>query len=156
MPDSHPPLYTPENYSQDESIGFILHQAKVRLAQAIDEEIGGLDVTTAQWAVLKQIAQGNGETATALCRCMGCDTGSMTRMLDRLEEKGLIQRERSTSDRRVVQLSISASGRELLPQLVPPVVRVLNHAVNDFSRDELELTKTLLRRMIANLSRRGS
>lgn len=149
-----PPLYTIENYRQEESIGFLLHLAKVRLTQTLDEEIGDLGVTAAQWAVLKQIALRKGETASALCRCIGCDTGSMTRMLDRLEEKGLIRRERSTTDRRVVQLAITENGAALLPLVVPRVVGVMNQALADFTPEELEQAKALVRRIAANLEKR--
>lgn len=151
---SHPPLYTVDNYQQDESIGFLVHQVKLRLTQAIDEKISDLDITAAQWVVLKQIALRNGETATALCKCSGCDTGSMTRMLDRLEEKNLIRRERSTTDRRVVLLHVTENGQALLPKVVPLIVEALNYALVDFSGDEFEQAKALLRRMVVNLDAR--
>lgn len=147
--------YTVDNYSQDESIGFLTHQVKMRISQAIDERIHEFGITTAQWAVLKQIAMHNGETATALCKCTGCDTGSMTRMLDRLEEKDLIRRERSTTDRRVVQLQVTENGQALLPDLVPRVVEALNLALKDFSDTEVSQLKHLLRRILDNLERRG-
>ena len=146
---NRPPPYTVENYQQDESIGFLVHQVKVRLTQAIDEQLGDVDITAPQWAVLKQIALRSGETASALCKCSGCDTGSMTRMLDRLEEKGLIRRERSTVDRRVVQLHVTDEGTALLPQVVPKVVQALNVAVGDFTPDELDLAKADLLKMSA-------
>ncbi len=151
---SPPSHYTVENYQQDESIGFLVHQVKLRLTQAIDEKISDLDITAAQWVVLKQIALRNGETATALCKCSGCDTGSMTRMLDRLEEKHLIRRERSTTDRRVVLLHVTENGQALLPQVVPLIVEALNYALVDFSGDEFEQAKALLRRMVTNLDAR--
>lgn len=144
-----PPFYTVENYHQQDSIGFLLHQTKVRLTQHIDEQIGGHGITAAQWAVLKQIT--TGATASALCRCSGHDTGSMTRMLDRLEEKGLISRERSTADRRVVELHITLAGQALLGQVVPLVVDALNQALVGFSPEEFDQAKTLLRRMVSNL-----
>lgn len=149
------PLYTIETYTQEDSIGFLLHQAKLRLTQAMDERIGDLGITAAQWVVLKQIALRSGETASALCKCSGCDTGSMTRMLDRLEEKGLIRRERSTADRRVVMLHVTEAGQALLPAIVPRVVDVLNTAVSDFSREELDILKGLMRRVVANLDARA-
>lgn len=147
--------YTVENYSQEDSLGFLLHQAKIRLAQALDDRIGDLDITSAQWTVLKQVALRNGETASALCKCMGCDTGSMTRMIDRLEEKALIRRERSTTDRRVVQLHVTDSGKALLPLIVPRVVDVLNQALTDFTPEEVALTKQVIARIVANLDKRG-
>lgn len=153
-PDAQPGLYTVENYSQEESIGFLFHQVKMRLSQVLDERIGDFDITTAQWAVLMQVASRSGDTASALCKCTGCDTGSMTRMLDRLEEKGLIRRERSTADRRVVQLLLTDAGRALLPDVVPRVVDALNFGLRDFSSDELGQLKAQLRRILANLERR--
>ncbi|WP_079435340.1 MarR family winged helix-turn-helix transcriptional regulator [Zoogloea sp. LCSB751] len=149
------PPYTVENYRQEESIGFLLHQAKLRLTQALDERIGDLDITTAQWTVLKQIALRNGETASTLCKCMGCDTGSMTRMIDRLEEKALIRRERSTTDRRVVLLHVTDTGKALLPLLVPRVVDMLNQALRDFTPEEIVLTKQLISRIVTNLDKRN-
>lgn len=158
MPDTNkpPPPYTVENYQQEESLGFLLHQAKLRLTQTLDERVGDLDITTAQWTVLKQIALRNGETASTLCKCSGCDTGSMTRMLDRLEEKGLIRRERSTTDRRVVLLHVTDTGKALLPLIVPRVVDVLNQALTDFTPDEIAQAKQLISRIVANLDKRST
>lgn len=148
--------YTVENYSQEDSLGFLLHRAKVRLAQSLDDRISDIDITAAQWTVLKQIALRNGETASALCKCIGCDTGSMTRMIDRLEEKGLIRRERSTTDRRVVLLHVTESGKALLPQIVPRVVDILNQALTDFTPAEIEQIKHLLGRVVTNLDKRST
>ncbi len=148
---SRPPLYTVANYTPDDSIGALIHQVKLRMTQSMDERISDLDITTAQWLVLKHIAATDGQTASALCKGSGCDTGSMTRMLDRLEEKGLIRRERSTTDRRVQQLHLTDAGRALLPTLVPRVVDALNTLLTDFSEAELDTLKSMLRRMLRNL-----
>lgn len=152
----HPPLYTPENYTQEESLGALIHHVRLRLTQAIDQRISDLDITAAQWIVLKQLALVEGTTASSMCKCIGCDTGSMTRMLDRLEEKGLIRRERSTTDRRVIQLFVTDSGRTMLPAIVPRVVDSLNSALTDFSADELDSLKSMLRRMLVNLDGRNT
>ena len=110
-----------------------------------------LGMTGAQLPILMSLAHGRAKTAADLCRCSGHDTGSMTRMLDRLEEKGLICRERSTTDRRVVELHTTPAGQELLGQVVPLVVNALNQSLQGFSAEEFELAKSLLRRMIGNL-----
>lgn len=144
------PLYTPENWTMDESVGYLLGQVRGRLVAAVDAELAPLDITWAQWGILLQIANGKAETAAELCRNGGCDTGSMTRMLDRLEQKGLIRRERSAEDRRVVHLRLTEAGRELYPQLPPIALKVLNRHLRGFTRSELELLKSFLRRMIKN------
>ncbi len=52
-------------------------------------------VTAAQFKVLIIIAQFDVDTPAELCRNLSLDSGSMTRMLDRLEQKGLLARQRS-------------------------------------------------------------
>lgn len=149
-PNEDDPLYTPENWSMDESVGYLLSQVRVRLVTAIDAELAPLDITWAQWGILLQLANGKAETAAELCRNAGCDTGSMTRMLDRLEQKSLIRRERSAADRRIVHLRLTEAGRELYPQLPEIGLKVLNRHLRGFTRSEVELLKGFLRRMIRN------
>jgi DNA-binding MarR family transcriptional regulator len=74
----------------------------------------------------------------------------MTRMLDRLQEKGLIQRVRSDKDRRVVRLELTGTGRDLYTLLPPVAIKVLNAHLKGFTRDELDLFKDFLNRMRAN------
>jgi DNA-binding MarR family transcriptional regulator len=144
------PLYSAETWTMDESLGYLLHQVRGRLVTAIDTELEPLDITWAQWGTLLKIANGRANTASELSRSMAGDTGSMTRMLDRLEQKGLIRRERSSEDRRVVQLFLTEAGRKLYPLLPPIAVKVLNQHLQGFRREELETMKDFLRRMLAN------
>jgi DNA-binding MarR family transcriptional regulator len=81
---------------------------------------------------------------------MHYDTGSMTRMLDRLEEKSVLRRERCTEDRRVVYLRITDTGNELLPQLRTAAVHVLSRHLAGFSPAEVDSLKQFLVRMIEN------
>lgn len=150
-PDTSPEaLYTPENYTPTESVGYLLGQAKGRITAAIDAEMAPYDITGAQWITLLHLSCTEVETAGELCKRACVDTGSMTRMLDRLETKGLVQRTRCTDDRRVVRLHMTEAG-EKLAALMPEIAsRVLNHHLRGFTRTELETLKSLLRRIIAN------
>ena len=149
-PDADAALYTPANYTPTESVGYLLGQAKGRITAAIDAEMAPYDITGAQWITLLHLSCDEVGTAGELCRRACVDTGSMTRMLDRLEAKGLVQRTRCAEDRRVVRLRMTEAG-EKLAALMPDVAsRVLNHHLRGFTRDELETLKSLLRRIIAN------
>jgi DNA-binding MarR family transcriptional regulator len=148
--EGHEPLYSTETWSMDESLGYLIHQVRGRIVAAIDAELVPLDITWAQWGTLLKIANGHARTASELSRCMAGDTGSTTRMLDRLEQKGLIRRERSSEDRRIVRLFLTEAGQQLYPRLPPIAVKVLNQHLRGFSRDELETMKGFLRRMLAN------
>ena len=144
------PLYRVADFAIDESIGYLLKRVRSMLSAAVEREIADHDVTYEQWGVLLMILKDRGDTAAMLARGMECDTGSMTRMLDRLEAKDLISRTRSTDDRRRVQLELTASGKRMAERLVAAIVKVLNRHLEGFSADELEVFKGFLRRMIAN------
>ena len=131
-------------------IGHLIGRARTALQTGQDSEMEPIGLTGAQFAVLKNVADGSADTAADLCRTMHYDTGSMTRMLDRLEEKSVLRRERCTEDRRVVFLRITESGHELLPQLRVAAVRVLDRHLAGFSPAEVETLKLFLVRMIGN------
>ena len=85
-----------------------------------------------------------------LARDLETDPASMTRALDRLESKGLVVRERSSTDRRVVQLALTEEGRTVAA-LVPAVLsEVLNGHLTGFSHEEWHSLLGMLRRMLVN------
>jgi MarR family multiple antibiotic resistance transcriptional regulator len=141
----------PDGIPEDEMIvGHLIGRARSALLTGLDGQLEPFGVTGAQFAVLKNVADGVAETAADLCRTMHYDTGSMTRMLDRLEEKSVLRRERCTQDRRVVFLRITDTGNELLPQLRAAAVHVLSRHLAGFAAEEVETLKQYLVRMIHN------
>jgi MarR family multiple antibiotic resistance transcriptional regulator len=132
------------------SVGLLVARARTALLTSLDTELEPFGLTGAQFAVLKSVAEGPAETAAELCRTLHYDTGSMTRMLDRLEEKAVLRRERCTEDRRVVFLRMTATGRALLPSLRAAAVRVLSRHLTGFSAAEVDNLKQYLERMIEN------
>ncbi len=147
------PLYRVADFCADDSIGYLIKRVRSMLSNAVEREIADsadADVTYEQWGVLVAILRERGDTAADLARVLDCDTGSMTRMLDRLEAKGLILRTRSTDDRRRVRLELTASGKKKAERLVKAIVQVLNRHLDGFDVAELELFKGFLRRMLAN------
>jgi DNA-binding MarR family transcriptional regulator len=149
-PKTEEPLYTAENYRPEDSLGRLISEVSGRLLAAFDGEMAGMGITGAQWVVFMRIANGCGATAAELCRFSRYDTGSMTRMLDRLEEKGLIRRVRSSQDRRVMHLELTEAGRALYPQMPPVAIKVLNEHLRGFTPEELDLFKGFLQRMRSN------
>ncbi|EXJ15528.1 Transcriptional regulator, MarR family [Imhoffiella purpurea] len=130
-----------------ESVGRYLNEASVRLMEALDRQARGVGVSAAQWRVLIRIALDIDTTAADLCQNLRYDTGSMTRMLDRLENLGLIRRERSTEDRRVVRLSLTEEGEAICPRLQQIGIRVLDHFLGGFTQEEVVLLRDLLKRI---------
>jgi MarR family transcriptional regulator, multiple antibiotic resistance protein MarR len=132
------------------SVGYLMARARASLLAGLDAELARFGLNAMQYAVLKHLADGNARTAADLCRHMYYDTGSMTRILDRLEEKGLLRRERCRDDRRVVFLHVAAAGRAQLPRLRAAGSRVLDDHLAGFTAAEVENLRTYLGRMIEN------
>lgn len=149
-PSGTEPLYTPENYQAEESLGRLIADVSGRLLAAFDEELADLGISGAQWVILMRIAKGYASTAAELCRFSRYDPGSMTRMIDRLEEKNLIRRVKSSLDRRISHLELTEAGQNLVPHLPPVAIKVLNAHLKGFTREELDLFKGFLNRMRAN------
>jgi|SRR6267378_4114028 len=137
------------------SVGYLMGRARASLLTALDAQLKRFGLTGMQFAVLKHLAEGVAHTAADLCRFMHYDTGSMTRILDRLEQKGLVRRERGREDRRLVLLRIAPGGRVLLPRLMAVAARVLVEHLAGFSAAEIEALKDYLGRMIDNGQPKG-
>lgn len=144
-------FYTADTYSAEDSVGFLVASLRTRMFKAVDIEMSKLGFTAAQWGILRVLAAGEPPTAADLCRQLNYDTGSMTRMLNRLERKGVVAREPSETDRRTVRLRLTPAGRKLHPKLRDVVIRVLNHLTQGMSPDEVHALGEQLKRMRSNL-----
>jgi DNA-binding MarR family transcriptional regulator len=132
------------------SVGHLLGRARASLLSGLDQELAPFGLNAMQFAVLKYLADGTAETAADLCRYMYYDTGSMTRIVDHLEERGLLRRERCVKDRRVVYLRVSPAGRSQLPRLRAIGTRVLEAHLAGFGAAEIDTLRRHLGRMIDN------
>ncbi|HJS89619.1 MAG TPA: MarR family transcriptional regulator [Steroidobacteraceae bacterium] len=128
----------------------LITRARSSLLSSFDTELEPFGVTGAQFEVLKNLARSGAETAAELCRALHQDTGSMTRMLDRLQQKGLVTRERATSDRRLVFLRLTDAGESLIPKVRPALRRALRRHLTGFTAEEIDSLKQYLSRVIAN------
>lgn len=145
------PYYTARTYAAEDSVGYLIAVVRTRVFRALDVELGKLGFTSAQWPILRAVADGDTPIAADLCRRLNYDTGSMTRMLNRLEEKGVIVREPGKEDRRVVRLRITPAGRRIYPKLRDATIRVLNRLVADFSPADVKQVHKQLCRMRSNM-----
>lgn len=149
-----PEFYRGDAYQINESIGYLLKQVRSAMERAVDDEMAEHDLTGVQWGPLLMIDHGLGTTAAELARIACVDTGAVTRMLDRLEAKGLIRRTPCPKDRRVVQLELTEAGQELCGKIPYGLSRVLNSMLRGFTEAELATFKDFARRMLANAERR--
>jgi len=143
-------FYTPDTLRPDNNVGLLMKRAVQSMLLNIDRGLAPHDLTHAQWLPLYRINRGGCCTIAALARDQAMDPGAMTRAVDRLEAKGLLRRERSQQDRRVVQLVLTDAGREAASHVPPVLVQVLNAHLAGFSQDEWQQLVGLLTRVVAH------
>jgi DNA-binding MarR family transcriptional regulator len=136
--------YDPYNFSPKNSLGYLLKTNHTLMHECADRVFANHDITFIQWLALVKLKDGLAETASDLCRSMSHDNGAITRMLDQLESRGFVVRERSLQDRRVVKLNITDTGRTKLAELTPPFIENLNRALQPFSAEEFTELNRLL------------
>jgi DNA-binding MarR family transcriptional regulator len=137
----------PEPSSLEGSVGYYLSRARNVLLHRMDAAVGPLGLTPQQIGVMFQLNLGLARTPQELSRALAYDSGSMTRMLDRLEKKGFIARTRSEQDRRVVEVNLTEAGRAIAAQLPNVCGSVMNDLLAPFSKAEVEQLIELLNRI---------
>ena len=148
-------FYQVETYRVEESVGYLVNRLAQTVGRELDRRMIDLGLTDAQWKPLLMLHQGECSTAADLSRIACHDTGAVTRLLDRLEAKGLIRRVRSAEDRRVVNLELTEAGEKIAAEVPKIIVGLANQVVAGFSPDEFEKFKNLLGRALLNAKSLG-
>lgn len=143
-------FYCAEGYNPEESVGYLMRRVLALVAQEVERELETSDLTNAQWVPLFKLSIGKVSTVAELARDCHLDAGAMTRLLDRLEAKGLCRRVRSVADRRVVNIELTDAGRAAAEGIPAVLSRVQNAHLAGFSVQEFEALKGFLRRILAN------
>ena len=141
--------YSPDTFSLTQSVGFSINKARNLLVTEMDAALKELDITTQQMGILLSMRRATAATPFELSKLLGIDTGLMTRMLDKLEAKGLLARSRSIEDRRVVNLKLTKAGEAVAAQLPEIVPVVLNRRLKKFTKAEFEELRRLLNKFLA-------
>jgi DNA-binding MarR family transcriptional regulator len=141
-------IFSDENYAVEHGVGYLLSRARTKLARAIDLELLPYEITHAQGSILLMLASGNYTTAAELARELYIDSASMTRMVDRLEKRGLLRRVPRTDDRRVINLCLTAEGQHLGALLPKLYTGVLNRSFAAFSAMEIDQLRHLLHKLV--------
>lgn len=126
----------------------LLGRAAILKDRILDSNLESEGVTAAQFKVLIIVTLYQVDTPAELCRYLGLDSGSMTRMLDRLEQKALIQRQRCPQDRRQVRLALTADGQRLADRLPEVGAKAMNELVGVLQADELKTLEGLLAKVL--------
>ena len=140
-----------EDLDPVQDLGRLVSYLRSNLVTHLDDALEDKELTSAQYIVVVLLARGKVNTLAALCEHMVYDRGAMSRLLSRLEDKGLVAKKQSVEDRRSTLLCLTEKGQQLYPEILPTVNDIYRKALTGFSDDEQEQLASLLFRAIHNL-----
>jgi DNA-binding MarR family transcriptional regulator len=152
MTDSKNPItfYQAETYRPEDSVGYLMKQIISLVSQEIERQLAHTELTDAQWKPLFKMHFGQTCRVAELARECSLDAGAMTRLLDRLEAKGLCKRARSETDRRVVNLELTDAGTQAASEIPEILSGVQNAHLAGFSPEEFQTLRSFLQRILIN------
>ncbi|HET6554203.1 MAG TPA: MarR family transcriptional regulator [Dyella sp.] len=136
-------------YDQRARVGRMVNRAQYKLVQALDNAMEPFGISAAQYVILSTLWEDRADTAAQICKEVSYTPGAMTRMLDRLEQKGVIRRSFHANNRRSHKLELTDEGRAIFPDLFDARASVMDHFFGDFSAGELDQFELSLKRMLA-------
>jgi DNA-binding MarR family transcriptional regulator len=144
------PLYDGDRYDVAASVGHQLVSVMTMMRREVEARMAAHGLTEAQWKPLWYLHSGRAGNAIELAREMDVDAGAITRLLDRLEAKGLVERLRSAEDRRVVHLRLTPAGVAAAARVPHVLASVNNDFLQGFSESEWKHLRKLIERLAAN------
>lgn len=135
----------------EKPIGRLLYITAQAMTQHAEKVLKPYGLTVEQLQLLKNISEDTALSQHQLCKIVQKSAANVTRILDRLERKGCVRRERNPADRRSILLFLTAQGKELIAEVSVFLESFSEQLINGISQQEQALLTKLLYKMQDNL-----
>jgi DNA-binding MarR family transcriptional regulator len=140
------------NYFFDENdILYTIFKLRHQIKRKAQNKIKDYDITLEQWYVLYFLYQNEGCNQKKLAESTNKDTGALTRSLNILEDKGLVERKTSYHDKRQFLLYLTEKGKNLYKETSDLMLQNAQEIESIFTKNELKQFKYLLDKLSSNL-----
>lgn len=135
-----------------ERLGFLIHDA-ARLMRRRFETLGAAyGLSAAQWRLMVRLVKEEGLTQARLAELLEIEPISVSRLLDRMEESGWVERRADANDRRVRMIFPTDKSRRTFGEVKAVAGEVFDQALAGLSFDERRVTIHGLRTIVENLA----
>lgn len=136
----------------ERSLTWLLHDVHWFLSRDLEREAQRIGLSKAKWRVLAHLSRGDAISQTALATDMGVEKAPLGRILDKLEEDGLIERRRDPDDRRARLVYATDNISPLAEQMLGIAAGVFTTAFDGISQGEIRQFEKTLSRLRENLA----
>lgn len=135
----------------DDYVPYLLNRAGARIAASFSDEVRQLGITLQMWRALAALTDRDGLTVGELSSRTSIEISTLSRVLDGLQRRKLVERRRAEVDGRIVTLHLTAPGRTMTRRVVPIAERHERVAIAGMSTRDVETLKRLLRALYTNM-----
>src|SRR6267154_6502212 len=128
--------YETATYRAQDNVGYLVKRTHSLMVDAMEPVFEARGFTFLQYVILAWLRDGIAVNPRDICMQFRHDSGALTRVIDQLAERGLLERVRRDRDRRKVELQLTPAGLAAINGVIPDVVEKLNLALADFSGAE--------------------
>jgi DNA-binding MarR family transcriptional regulator len=133
-------------------LGYRIRLMAQLMTRLFQEKLDPYDLTPFHWVVLCCLWEQDGQATSQIGEKLKQVGGTMTGVIDRMEERNLVRRERDTQDRRIWRIWLTDTGRQLESVLPPIAMDVREAAFQGITEAEQKLVSDVVDRAIANLA----
>ncbi|HEY9609072.1 MarR family winged helix-turn-helix transcriptional regulator [Allocoleopsis sp.] len=149
---NHSHLTEWEEVLAPQSLGYRIKLLSMLLSRTFQERLEPYGLTPFHWVVLCCLWQEDGLATSSIGERLQQVGGTLTGVIDRMEERGLVRRERDMRDRRIWRIWLTEAGKELEEVLPPIALDIREQAMAGIPEAERELLSRLIDQAIANFS----
>lgn len=137
----------------DQSAGYLINMTALLLKRELTGSLNKnkINVTPEQWAILNRLSENSGLSQKEVAKRTFKDNANITRILDKLEKKGMVKRQMDASDRRVWKIHITDEGKSVRDQIEPLAKEILKKATKGIDAKDVDVFNATAKKMLQNL-----
>jgi MarR family transcriptional regulator, transcriptional regulator for hemolysin len=139
------------NFNMDQSLGFLLNKTALLSKTHFHQKLKAFDISPEQWTLIFRIVHNDGLTQRELSDSTYKDQANVTRIVYRLEHKGILKRTRNAKDKRIINIFATPLAKEIVQKVVPLSQQHNHNLAKGLSKEEHELLLALLHKVEKNL-----
>lgn len=128
----------------EETTGFLMFRTARGMKKMLDAKLSEFNVTSSQATILNTLDSNDGQSLSDIGKSVHLDKPAITGLADRMEHDGLVERKRTSSDRRIIQLFLTEKGKKLFNKIEKIIVEVDQELVKTLADQEIRTLHKLL------------
>jgi DNA-binding MarR family transcriptional regulator len=123
--------------TMEKTTGFLMFRTARGMKKMLDGKLNQFHVTSSQATVLSTLGDRDGQSLSDIGKNVYLDKPAITGLADRMENNGLVERRRTSTDRRVIQLFLTVKGRKLFNQIKKIIIDIDQQLVKGLTEQEI-------------------